>query len=704
MRNPSPPAQQERTMKKSRRWLILTFLAYGLGCSSDSEAPGAGSGTGGSGQGTGGNSQSSGGNAGSSTGGNGESGSTGTGGSTSGSGGSDGTDAEAPADGDIIPPTPDAGNGFVPSAACEAKVKTLLGQMNIDQKVGQMLLVERQKASPSQVTQYGLGGVLTAADAHPEPNTPNGWADEVDSYHQAALASANKIPAFYAIDAVHGNAELPGSTVFPHNIGLGATRDAALVEKVGQIVALELGGVGLDFTFAPMVAVARDDRWGREDESFGETPDLSGPLGAALIRGFQGTTIGSGPAPVIGCAKHFAADGATKYGSASGGPNNGGIDRGNAIIDEPTLMSLHVKPYESAIPAGVGSVMATVSSWNGVKGHSNKHLLTEVLKGTLGFKGFVVSDYDGIDQTVPGASAAEKYTTALNAGIDMVMTSGDSGEGVAGTISAEIALIKGLVPSKVSQERLDDAVSRILLTKCMMGLFESPGKADRALTANIGSTEHRTVARQAVRESLVLLKNDGNVLPIAKNVARIHLGGKTADNIANQCGGWTIDWQGTAGGASVGTTVRKAITAVVGASKVTYAVNGSGGAGAGVGVAVIGETPYAEWYGDKADLAIDAADVAAVKAMKDAGLKTVVVLVTGRPMILDKILPLADAVIAAWLPGTEGEGIADVLFGDYKPTGKLPQSWPKSMAQIPINTGDATYDPLFAYGFGLTYP
>jgi beta-glucosidase len=238
----------------------------------------------------------------------------------------------------------------------------------------------------------------------------------------------------------------------------------------------------------------------------------------------------------------------------------------------------------------------------------------------------------------------------------------------------------------------------------MMGLFESSGKADRMLTAAVGAPDHRMVGRQAVRESLVVLKNDGNVLPLAKTVARVHLGGKSADSIKNQCGGWTIDWQGSQGNMQVGgTTVRAAISAVVGAGKVTYAADGSGGAGAAVGIAVIGETPYAEWLGDKADLSLDAADVAAVKAMKDAGLKTVVVLVTGRPMLLDKILPLADAIVAAWLPGTEGEGIADVLFGDFKPTGKLPQSWPKSMAQVPINVGDATYDPLYPYGYGLSY-
>jgi beta-glucosidase len=616
-----------------------------------------------------------------------------TGGSTGTGGASSGPDASA-ADTAAAPP----GDGFVPSAACQDRVKTLLASMTLDQKIGQILLVERQKATPAQVTQFGLGGVLTAADAHPEPNTPAGWADEVDSYHAAALASATKIPAFYAIDAVHGNAEVPGAVVFPHNIGLGATGDAQLVEKVGQIVALEMAGVGLDFTFAPMVAVARDDRWGRENESFGETPALAGTLGAALIRGLQGPAIGKGPVPVIGTAKHFAADGATKYGSASGGPNNGGIDRGDAQIDEQTLMTLHIKPYEAAVGAGVGSVMATVSKWNGMPGHGNKRFLTDILKGQLGFKGFVVSDYDGIDDTAPGATKADKYSNAFNAGIDMVMSSGGSG------IAAQIATIKSVVPSRVPMTRFDDQVGRILLTKCMMGMFERPAKIDRTLTSAVGSTEHRAVGRQAVRQSLVLLKNDGNVLPLAKTIARVHLGGKSADNIANQCGGWTIDWQGTAGKAAIGTTVRQAISAVVTPAKVTYVANGTGGAGASVGIAVIGETPYAEWYGDKADLGVDPADVAVVQAMKSAGLKVVVVLISGRPMILDKILPISDAVIAAWLPGTEAGGIADVLFGDSKPTGKLSQSWPRSMSQIPINTGDATYDPLFPYGFGLTYP
>jgi beta-glucosidase len=618
-----------------------------------------------------------------------------TGGAT-GTGGSGGA-VEADASAADVPP-PAAGDGFVPTAACQDRVRMLLSQMTLDQKIGQILLVERQNATPAQVTMFGLGGVLTAADAHPEPNTPAGWADEVDRYHAAGLASASKVPSFYAIDAVHGNAEVPGAVVFPHNIGLGATRDPQLVERVGQIVALEMAGVGLDFTFAPMVAVARDDRWGRENESFGETPELAGPLGAALIRGLQGSAIGKGPVPVIATAKHFAADGATKYGSASGGINNGGIDRGDAIIDEATLMSLHIKPYEAAVAAGVGSVMATVSKWNGMPGHGNKHFLTDILKGTLGFKGFVVSDYDGIDETAPGATKADKYVAAFNAGVDMVMSSGGGG------IAGQIATIKGVVPSRVSMARFDDQVGRVLLTKCMMGLFERPAKIDRALTAAMGSAEHRAVGRQVVRQSLVLLKNEGNVLPLAKTVARVHLGGKNADNMANQCGGWTIDWQGKAGGAAIGTTVRQAISAVVTPAKVTFAANGTGGAGAAVGIAVIGETPYAEWYGDKADLAIDPADVAVVQAMKSAGLKTVVVLISGRPMILDKLLPISDAIIAAWLPGTEAGGIADILFGDAKPTGKLPQSWPRSMSQIPINTGDATYDPLFPYGFGLTYP
>ncbi|HEX3697234.1 MAG TPA: glycoside hydrolase family 3 C-terminal domain-containing protein [Polyangia bacterium] len=409
-------------------------------------------------------------------------------------------------------------------------------------------------------------------------------------------------------------------------------------------------------------------------------------------------SIGSGKVAVIGSAKHFAGDGGTKWGTANEADVNPGlIDRGDAQIDQATMMAVHVKPYQSLVSAGVGAVMATVSMWNGLRGHADGKLLTDTLKGTLGFKGFVISDYDGIDETVPGAAVEDKYTTGLNAGIDLMMLSGGSR-----ALAAQIALVKSLVPARVPQTRIDDAVSRILMTKCMMGLFDVTGKVDRTLTAALGSADHRAVGRQAVRESLVLLKNDNSLLPLPKTIARVHLGGKNADNMANQCGGWTITWQGSAG--AVGTTVRKAIGDVVTPAKVTYALNGSGGAGATVGIAVIGETPYAEWEGDKADLSIAADDLAAIQAMKDAGLKTVVILISGRPLLLDKILPLADAVIAAWLPGTEGEGIADILFGDAKPTGKLPQSWPRTMAQIPINFGDATYDPLFAYGYGLTYP
>jgi beta-glucosidase len=685
-------------MMRSNQWLMVALV---LACSSTPKSSGTRGGGSGGDDGEGGSTGGARGSTGGSKGtagpdaASGDGGSVGTGGGP-GTGGAGGT--KAPDAGPADTAAPPAGEGFVPTAACQDRVRMLLSSMTLDQKIGQILLVERQNATPAQVTQYGLGGVLTAADAHPEPNTPTGWADEVDRYHAAALASATKIPSFYAIDAVHGNAEVPGAVVFPHNIGMGATHDPALAEKVGQITALEMAGVGLDFTFAPMVAVARDDRWGRENESFGETPDLAGSMGAALIRGLQGSAIGKGPVPVIGTAKHFAADGGTKYGSTTGGINSGGIDRGDAQIDEATLMSIHIKPYEAALAAGVGSVMATVSKWNGMPGHGNKRFLTDILKGTMGFKGFVVSDYDGIDETAPGATKADKYANAFNAGVDMVMSSGGGG------IAGQIATIKGVVPSRVPMSRFDDQVGRILLTKCMMGLFERPAKIDRTLTAAIGSADHRAVGRQAVRQALVLLKNEGSVLPLAKSIARVHLGGKNADNMANQCGGWTIDWQGKAGGAAIGTTVRQAISAVVTPAKVTFAANGTGGAGAAVGIAVIGETPYAEWEGDKADLGIDAADVAVVQAMKSAGLKTVVILISGRPMILDKILPISDAIVAAWLPGTEAGGIADVLFGDAKPTGKLPQSWPRSMSQIPINTGDTTYDPLFPYGYGLSYP
>ncbi|HWJ56561.1 MAG TPA: glycoside hydrolase family 3 N-terminal domain-containing protein, partial [Vicinamibacterales bacterium] len=525
----------------------------------------------------------------------------------------------------------------------------------------------------------------------PATNTPTGWADMIDGFRMASYASRLKIPVIYGLDTVHGVGPVKGATVFPHNVGLGATRDPALVEEVARAVAEESAGVGADFPFAPVVAVARDERWGRTYEAFGETVELASFMGTAYINGFQKR---SGAFSILANAKHYLGDG----GTASG------VNAGNTSGDETALRALHLAPYQTAVKAGVGSIMASYSSWQGTRMHANAAMINGVLKGDLGFAGFVGSDYNGCSRD--GVTA----TACLNAGVDMFMTYGT-------TASQFVSMIKSLVPSSVPQSRIDDAARRILVAKCEMGLLDgNQHLVDRTLTAQVGSAAHRAVARRAVAASLVVLKNDNSALPISKSVAGVALGGKTADNVGNQCGGWTIAWQGMSGAVTTGTTVKQALEAVI-PGKVGYALDGSmTGNGATVGIAVIGETPYSEGCGDipsptggnscisrPTTLSLDSADVAVVQKMKTAGLKTVVVLVAGRPMIIDAILPIADAIVVAWLPGSEGAGITDVLFGDVKPAGKLSHSWPRSQAQIPINQGDASYDPLFPYAFGLTY-
>ena len=421
----------------------------------------------------------------------------------------------------------------------------------------------------------------------------------------------------------------------------------------------------------------------------------------AAIRGLQGATPRD-PKRIVACAKHFIGDGATTFGTGplakkEGSSEKWPIDRGDTRLSEAELRRLLLPPYEAAVKAGVGTVMISYNTWNGVQAHGSRRLMTDILKGDLAFKGFLISDWAAID-AIPGDYKTD-IETSINAGLDMVM--------VPDRYPEFYNTLKALVEEKrIPMSRIDDAVRRILRVKAGMGMLDEGARlmADRKLHATFGSAEHRAVARDAVRQSLVLLKNEGKALPLEKG-ARIHVAGRSADDIGNQCGGWTVEWQGKSGPVTTGgTTILQAIRGAVSpASKVTFSLDGSGADGAPVAVAVIGETPYAEMQGDRSDLALDPADVATVKALKKSGARVVVVLVTGRPMILDSILADADAIVAAWLPGTEGAGVADVLFGDYKPTGKLSYSWPRSMAQLPINVGDAKYDPLFPFGYGLTY-
>jgi beta-glucosidase len=549
--------------------------------------------------------------------------------------------------------------------------------MTLDEKIGQMTQAERGALQQeSDIRDYVLGSLLSGGGSAPADNSPAGWANMYDRYQAYALQTRLRIPLIYGIDAVHGHNNVRGAVIFPHNIGLGCTRDADLVQRVSAATAEEVAGTGIDWTFSPCIAVVRNERWGRTYEGFGETPALSMLMAPAAVRGYQTRTLA--------CAKHFVADGGT----------DAGIDRGDARMDEATLRALHLPGYEAAIQAGVGSIMVSFSSWNGQKMHGNAYLLTTVLKGELGFKGFLVSDWAALDELA--GTYDQQIETAINAGIDMVM--------VPQRYRQFISTTRQLVQQgRIPQSRIDDAVRRILTKKVELGLFERP-LTDRSLTGTIGSPAHRETAREAVRRSLVLLRNEGRLLPLAHDTRRTHVAGRGAQNIGMQCGGWTISWQGGTGPITAGTTILEAIrSSVFGSDSVTYDEDGYGAEGATVGVVVIGEEPYAESAGDRSDLSISPDDAAVVKRVKAAGVPTVVILLSGRPMILDDFIDDCDVLIAAWLPGTEALGITDVLYGDYQPRGTLSHSWPRSMSQIPINEGDQPYDPLYPYGFGLTY-
>lgn len=577
--------------------------------------------------------------------------------------------------------SPSRANG---SPLIDGDVEGLLAQMTLDEKIGQMTQVDRSFLEKEHdIKYYYLGSLLSGGGSAPPNNRASGWADMYDRYQSMALQTRLQIPLIYGIDAVHGHNNVHGAVVFPHNIGLGCTNNPLLVEQAARATAEEVAGTGIDWTFAPVVAVPRDERWGRTYEGFGEDPGLVRMMAEAAVRGFQGVNLG-GTTSILSCAKHYVGDGGT----------TGGKDQGNTEADEQTLRAVHLQGYVAAIQAGVGSIMVSFSSWNGQKMHGNKYLLTDVLKGELAFKGFLISDWAGIDQ-LPGDYASD-VETAINAGLDMIMVPQRYKEFIA---SAKNLVLQGKIP----MSRIDDAIRRILRVKSEMGLFVRPF-TDRSLTTTVGSSSHRSVARECVRQSIVLLKNQNHVLPLSKNLSRIHVAGKNADDLGNQCGGWTISWQGSSGNITIGTTILQAIRKAVSAgTAVTYSRDGSGAAGADAGIVVIGERPYAEGYGDRANLNLDTEDILAFGKVKNAGVPTVVILISGRPMIINPQLDLSDAFLAAWLPGTEGDGAADVLFGDYHPTGRLSHSWPRGMSQIPINYGDAAYDPLFPYGFGLNY-
>ncbi|QKV76281.1 glycoside hydrolase family 3 protein [Amycolatopsis sp. Hca4] len=574
-----------------------------------------------------------------------------------------------------------------PRASVADRVTDLMARMTLDDKAGQMTEGERGAATPAQAAAARLGSILSGGGSTPSPNTPQAWADMIDAYQRAATSTGLGIPIVYGSDTVHGHNNAAGATIFPHNIGLGAANDPQLVEQIGAITARESAATGVKWGFAPCLCVARDDRWGRTYESYGEVP-ANAVANSVIIEGLQGSSLAD-TTSIMATAKHFIGDGGT----------TGGVDQGNTQIGIDELRKIHLPPFQAAIAHGAGSVMISYNSWNGVKDHGNKFLITDLLKTELGFSGYVVSDWNGIDQ-IDGRSGftAAEVSQAVNAGIDMVMVPNDYLKFVS-TLKAEV--LNGHVP----MSRIDDANRRILTKKFELGLFEHP-YTDRSLQNDFGSAAHHAVARQAVRESQVLLKNEG-VLPLAKQDNRIFVAGKNANDLGNQAGGWTLTWQGQSGTRVIpGTTILDGIKAGAGkGTVVTYDRAGSGiDSGYKVAVAVVGETPYAEGQGDRpGGLGLDAEDVALIGKLKASGVPLVVVTVSGRPLDIAAQLPSAKGLVAAWLPGSEGAGVADVLYGDYNPTGKLSFTWPASSSQEPVNTGDGKQG-LFPYGFGLSYP
>jgi beta-glucosidase len=585
-----------------------------------------------------------------------------------------------------------------PALPVEARIDDLMGRMTLREKIGQMTLVEKDSILALDLAALGIGGLLSGGGGSPATNSPEAWADMVDGFQQEALASRLRIPLLYGVDAVHGHNNVRGAVIFPHNIGLGAAGDPELVERIGRITATETAATGIFWDYAPVLAVPQDLRWGRTYEAYGEDTELVSALGTAFLRGLQGSDLAD-PTAVLATPKHFVGDGATAWGSSQTGDY--AIDQGIARIDEATLRAVHLAPYEAAIEAGALSVMASFSSWDGLKMHAHRYLLTDVLKDELGFDGFVVSDWAGVDQIADDYYDA--VVAAVNAGIDMNMVPSRYRE-------FAWLLAHAVEAGDVPVERIDDAVRRILRAKFALGLFESPYAA-RELLDLVGSTEHRTLAREAVSRSLVLLENRAGTLPIAEGVREIFVGGRAADDIGIQSGGWTIEWQGGTGEITSGTTILQGIAATAPEGTAVYHDRFGRldrvGASAGplepdLCVAVVGERPYAEGVGDAFEPEIHDQDLAVLANMEDTCDRLAVILVSGRPLLIADMVDGWDALVAAWLPGSEGDGVARVLFGIEPFVGRLPITWPSSVEQVPVGASDDGTPPLYDYGYGLT--
>ncbi len=596
------------------------------------------------------------------------------------------------------------------------RVENLLERMTLDQKLGQMTQPERMACTPADVTNYHLGSVLSGGGSCPGNNRPCDWVDMNDAYWLASMVDSDEhmpIPLLYGVDAIHGNSNVKGATVFPHNIGLGAANDPALLKRIAQATAKEILATGVDWTFAPTLAVARNDHWGRTYESYSEDPHIVCSYAAPFVEGLQASMDDDG---VVACVKHWVGDGGT----------TNGIDQGETTLSVDELRDIHMQPYFHAIDAGVFTVMASFNSWNGDKCHGHKYLLSDVLKGEMGFEGFIISDWDGIDYL--SEDYYEAVGKGVNAGIDMFMVSEQWREFIS-------HVRDHVLSGSIRMSRIDDAVRRILTVKYAAGLFDKPQPMERPWSndTSFGGSEHRDLAREAVRKSMVLLKNQDQILPLRKS-ANILVAGKSANNRGHQCGGFTIAWQGVEDNQSIegGTSIWEGIQ-----TEAENAVLSKDGLGLDadpeqhdVAIVVIGERPYAEGMGDVRtgnNVLVEAGsqinglmkilepygsslnladshpeDLAVIKNIRSRGIPVIAILLSGRPLLINQELAEAAAFVAAWLPGSEGRGVADVLFGDHDFQGKLSFSWPKK-PQAEINLGDQAYDPLFAFGYGMTY-
>ena len=584
------------------------------------------------------------------------------------------------------------------SCSANNDINGLVSSMTLKEKIGQMTQVDyRYLQNVTDINKYFLGSILSGGGATPPTNQPSSWVDLYNEFQEQALNTRLKIPLIYGIDAVHGHNNVVGATIFPHNIGLGCANDEKLIKEIAVATAVEIQATGLDWTFAPCLAVAQDERWGRTYESFSEDHDIVTKLGVATVQGYQmGNSLSK--KSVLACAKHYVGDGNTVFGTGS---NNYKIDRGDVVLDERELRSKYIKPFKESIKQGVGSIMISYNSWHGKKLHGHKYLINDILKQELGFKGFVVSDWAGINEIAKDYKAS--IIESINAGIDMVMVPGSLNPDHDSYDDFIRLAIESVKEGSIPINRIDDAVTRILKIKKKIGLFDRPIKDPQNINM-VGSKKHRDLARESVRKSMVLLKNKNKLLPIDRSGKKISFVGEHADNIGYQCGGWTITWQGGSGDITPGTSILDAFKATVkDTNDISYSIYGENIPDSDIIIAVIGEKPYSEGWGDRKSLDLSDEDKKILKRVKEKNLPYLIILVSGRPLLIEDEIKDCDAFIAVWLPGTEGAGIADVIFGDYPPTGKLSMSWPRSMDQLPINIGDKIYNPLFPFGYGLSY-